>query len=310
VEKRDNFIDYARFGLALSVCIAHLVIHRYIRMSSAYNPIWAVPGFLCISGFYVLRSYEQSASWADFAVRRCLRIFPAFAVSIALCTLLGGWSVIPRILLYYVTAGNVLHGIIYNPVIWSLGAEEIAYLVLALLFTIGAYKAVWPIWLAFALSCAASTYFCGSSNQIILRQAEIVPAFFAGSLIYIYRSRVFSPYFGAALVALAFIGSVKICGSPDSRFFPLIWMPGVAMGVGILILRKIKMPKIPDISYSIYIYHVPLLVALKAPLPVFLASLTALCLASWFFVEKPALKLKNRRPRATHPTPEFAEVPA
>jgi peptidoglycan/LPS O-acetylase OafA/YrhL len=309
VEKRDNLIDYARLGLALSVCMVHLALHGYFKRSPAYNPTWAVPGFLCISGFYVLRSYERSASWADFAVRRCLRIFPAFAVSLALSTLLGGWSTIAPTLLFYVTAGNVVSGPVYNGIVWSLGAEEIAYIALALLFTIGAYKAVWPIWLAFALSCVVSTYFCGRSDQIIMRQAEIVPAFFAGSLFYIYRARVLSPYVGAALVAIALISSVKICGSGDPHLFSLKWTAGVELGVGILILRKIKMPKIPDISYSIYIYHIPLLIALKATLPVFFASLTAFCFASWFFIEKPALKLKDRRPRPVQPTPELAEVP-
>src|SRR5579862_1792634 len=91
---------------------------------------WAVPSFLAISGYYVLDSYARSGSWKEFIKRRILRIFPALLVSLALIAAFAGPAESGKTFLYYLSCG--LWGSSYNGVVWSLGAEEVAYLLLAI----------------------------------------------------------------------------------------------------------------------------------------------------------------------------------
>jgi peptidoglycan/LPS O-acetylase OafA/YrhL len=65
------------------------------------------------------------------------------------------------------------------------------------------------------------------------------------------------------------------------------------MGAGLISLRAAKMPRIPDLSYGIYIYHAPLFALLHMPLWEFFPLLAVFCAASWYLVEKPALRLKT-----------------
>jgi peptidoglycan/LPS O-acetylase OafA/YrhL len=74
------------------------------------------------------------------------------------------------------------------------------------------------------------------------------------------------------------------------------------------ILRRLS--KLPDYSYGIYIYAFPIqqLLLMKVPgLPPMLHALIAFPLIlvpaalSWHFVEKPALRFKNPKPRPAPP---------
>jgi len=149
VEKRDNAVDYARLALALSVCLYHTQ-GTYHLWPKGYDVVWAVPAFLAISGYYVLQSYEQSVSWREFIKKRVLRIAPAFAVSLAV---VGSAVNVWPTLISYGSLGLIQPKGWANIPVWSLGAEEVAYALLVILFTLGAYKRVWPIWIGFAVRC-------------------------------------------------------------------------------------------------------------------------------------------------------------
>jgi peptidoglycan/LPS O-acetylase OafA/YrhL len=303
-------VDYARLGLALSVCLFHTE-KQYHFWPTNYGLAWAVPGFLSISGFYVLRSYEQSRTWVEFIKKRVLRIVPAFTVSLVMVGFLGGLVLIEHVLVYYVTLGIKREGTFVNGPVWSLGAEEIAYAVLAILFALGAYRKKWPIWVAFIASMLWEQVLPHiTDSDPILTLFTIVPAFFAGSLIYIYRDKILGKDWRGFALILAAVLLPALIVSPNANH-PVgfvAYFPGVLMGVGILLVRKFKMPKIPDFSYGIYVYHLPLLWMVHGPPAHYFGWFALLLPASWYLIEKPALSFKNRRrSRAAAPSPQPAE---
>lgn len=308
MEKRDNFVDYARLGLALSVALSHLPYGLW--PSNGYRPLWAVPAFLSISGFYVLRSYERSDSWRQFIKKRLLRIMPAFTVSLLIVAAAGGAFAVLEVLKCYASLGLAPESPhLMNAASWSLGAEEVAYGILAVLFTLGLYRAKWPIWIAFGLSCILLAAMPVDSH--LRGVLNIVPAFFAGSLAYIHRDRLKGQEWPLGLlIPLAIVGAIWLTWG--TRWH---WIPGVCIGVGVLAIRGLRLPKLPDLSYGCYIYHLPLFFLLlkvegnKGSAPLYLGLLALFCAGSWYLIEKPALRLKARKP-AMQPRPPHTPAEA
>jgi peptidoglycan/LPS O-acetylase OafA/YrhL len=322
---RDNLVDYARLGLATSVWLYHmnqaytgkanirLGLPLYHSWPTEYGIAWAVPAFLAISGFYVLRSYEQSSSWLEFIKKRVLRIVPAFLLSLILIGYKGGLTTVWNVLVYYATVGEVRLGPFVNGPVWSLGAEEIAYAVLAILFTLGAYRKRWPIWVAFVISCLFVEILSKiTTNNANLELFPIVPSFFSGSLVYIYRDHIRGlDWWGFALIGVALLLPALVLNPSPVGF--MSYAPGVLMGVGILAVRGFKMPRIPDFSYGLYIYHYIVMYLVFPQPPIYnVLWLAVLLPISWYLVEKPALSLKNRKSKATATagvtTPQPAET--
>ncbi len=291
---RDTFIDWARLSLALSV----VALHR--RLLHGYIPTWAVDAFLGISGYYVLQSYEHSRGWVDFAKKRILRVVPAFVLSFLLLWLGPGVPLALATFNYYLHAGTISYpGPGTNYPAWSLMCEEVAYGALAILFALSAYKRVWPIWIALLVSLAVARAVATSSAAADwARIADLAPAFFAGSLVYLYRNSVRpNPALGAALVTLAI--AAPLIGLSVYPVILTSTLAGTLMGVGILLLRSLRMPHIPDLSYGCYILHLPLFFLMRdAPMAIYIPSLGVLCACSWYLIEKPVLKLKNWNPNA------------
>jgi len=282
-------VDWFRLFLALSVCLTHAK-DTYPVWPVNYLAIWAVPGFLSISGFYVLRSYEQSSSWRDFIKKRVLRVMPAFFVSLYIVWLYAGAPGLEGTLRFYFTLGLTTDMGVPNAPLWTLSTEELCYGLLAILFTLGAYKRRWPIWCAFVISCVVATMGAFSGPPAVTMLCNLFAPFFAGSLVYIYRDKItgaFLPGFalivGAILLPLVHVGYV----------WPASWVPGLLMGVGILSIRSVRMPKIPDISYGVYVYHMPLFWISYGHAWIFFSSLFYLSISSWYIVERPALTLKT-----------------
>jgi peptidoglycan/LPS O-acetylase OafA/YrhL len=304
---RNTFIDYVRLGLALAVVAGHL--HPYWTSPIPFFwPRFAVPAFLAISGYYVLQSYERSSSWSDFAIKRVLRVVPAFAISLIIVWFAGGLPALGDSLLRYATldhAGTLrASGMpIGNSPLWSLSLEELSYAALAVLFTLGMYRRVWPIWIAFVIALGVSFY--AWQYQWGSLVAEPLPSFFAGSLIYLYRDKLKSSVW--VLGVASFVAGM-ILTRPSFTMFGASCIGCVLVGVGLLLASKgLKgLPAIPDVSYGIYVYHMPLAIAFGASINplLYVPLLFALSIGSWYLIEKPALKLKNWHPRRKARVPE------
>jgi peptidoglycan/LPS O-acetylase OafA/YrhL len=298
-DRYPNF-DLLRLLLALEV----VVVHGWYLVDANFGWagfIMAVPAFLAISGFLVLKSYEESGAWSVFIRKRALRLLPALLVSFLLCLVLFNWFAAYNSFLNWISGGLYTLGGMANGPLWSLAWEELAYLCLAWLWMAGAYKRPWVIWMLLAASLVI--VYLGrhldAHTQIIL---FLLPSFFIGNLAYLHRAvllKVHPAIPWALLLAVMFNYEIPYFSklvnlSPVSfQAFAVVW-------VGMAGFKAVPF-RFPDISYSLYIYHWPIAIYLDerklTPTTTDMAlwltlPLLAICLASWYLVEKPALKLK------------------
>lgn len=305
IDRYPNF-DLLRVLLALEVVIAHA--WALIDPTVDGGIIMAVPAFLAISGFLVLKSYEESGTWSVFIRKRALRILPALAISMALCWVLFDWTAVYHAFLNWITGGILTQEGVTNAPLWSLAWEELAYLALALLWMAGAYKRPFVIWalLAVSLVIVHQGRHLNPNTQIIL---FLMPAFFIGNLAYLHREwllKVDPSIPWLLLMAVIFSANIPYVAPVVNhngvtmvsfQAFAVVW-------VGMAGFQAVSF-RFPDISYGLYIYHWPIIIYLLdnqivgsgiqmaqwLPVP-----LLGICLFSWYLVEKPALRLKPRAP--------------
>ena len=91
--ERFPAFDWVRLFLAGFVAVLHTLNNFYGRSHTGPHYVGmtiAVPGFLAVSGFCVLQSYERSQGWLHFAWKRVCRIMPALGFSFLLVGLIWG----------------------------------------------------------------------------------------------------------------------------------------------------------------------------------------------------------------------------
>lgn len=300
--------------LAIEVVIAHgAYIAGYVITAPGIPPyITAVPGFLAISGFLVLKSREQSSTLWEYALKRVLRLGPALIVSITICWVLYGPLMASNSLIVWLTGGLPLIPIAgpANGPLWSLLWEEIAYLLLAVLWLWGAYRRPLVIWVLLVVSLVTSRLL----NEPSLVVIELLPiAFLTGNLMYLYRRPLARVHW---IIPTAFAVIMLVWGQ---NYAATLLGPYSWAAEGILLAQIVPMlwfciagpPSLirwglPDISYGLYAYHWPVLsfvfgfFTALSPVNAALvgaAVLLPLTVASWYLIEKPILRLGKRMPR-------------
>ncbi len=281
--------------------------------------------FFVISGYLVTASLQRSTGIRDYILKRVLRIEPALVVCVALTALVLGACVTrlpladyftrPQVYLY-VLGNSLIYPVTYglpgvfdqnpvsavNPSLWTLRLEFTCYLGLAALGAAGLLRKGVVAGLA-GLAAAVTgvlTFLWSPPAQfaeaarIVLVAAQFGFLFLAGAYLQL-RARP-PPLW--SLASLVFIAT------------PL-W--GLALPAAVVLAGELRGPRLPaDVSYGLYIYASPVqqTLALMGGLS-FLASVALtlpLAAASWFLVERPALRLKGRLSRgpavaATGPGP-------
>jgi peptidoglycan/LPS O-acetylase OafA/YrhL len=155
--------------------------------------------------------------------------------------------------------------------------------------------------------------FLGAHNFWIMWIIKFGVVFLTGTLIYLYRDRLPDSGLLALGCFAALLGSLWLPTSsagdywvfaPSGLFVALIAYPMIWLGIH-LPLQRVGARN--DYSYGTYIYAYPVQILLTVwgvsrwgALPFFL--LTVLCtipfaVASWWFVERPALRAKKLEPR-------------
>jgi peptidoglycan/LPS O-acetylase OafA/YrhL len=213
-------------------------------------------------------------------------------------------------------------GIVWNGSLWTLFYEFLCYLVLAALAVTGLLKRrslVLVITVALWLVDVASTFnpaWQSTRNpggtidfRIFL---ELAPVFLTGTLIYLYRDRVRDSGWLALGCTAGLVGSLWMpFGGTEPAFTltstemlaPLIAYPMLWLGIH-LPFHRVGVRN--DYSYGVYIYAFPMQVLLSSfsfahkGYVVFLflsvAVTVPLAVASWWLVERPALRLKKWTP--------------
>lgn len=291
-----------------------------------YSGSVAVLAFFLVSGFLVAASLVSRGSVIQFLKARVLRIYPGLAVCILLLTFVLGplatqvpksqYFSDPQILDFLKHNLTLLDGVRFylpgvfqqNPVpavngsLWSLPVEVKLYLVLSLLGLLGILRsrAVTNV-VVFSLVVA---WILKPARFDFLIPGPAAPGwalmFAIGVLLYLNRDSV--PLNKGILGAFFFIAVVMY----GTDRFPIAFGAFLAYATfWVAYVPKLSWPEwLGDNSYGIYIYGYPVQQAVKCLMPsaspltntaVALPITFLIALASWHYVEKPALSLKDVR---------------
>lgn len=313
-----------------------LVVIHHARVLNGAAP-WTVgwgpdPGalgvgiFFVISGYLVTASLRRSPGVRSFLAKRVLRIAPGLLAALLLTVCALGplvsdlpvsdyfgrsatWLYILKNLSLYAVTYD-LPGVfarapypdVVNGSLWSLRLEFTAYLGLAVLGVARLVRA--PVLLGLAILAAsgfAAVHFTGFDAQDDRARLVSLAAlngwlFLCGAALDAFEVK---PPAWTAAIGLALLPS------------PL-WFLGLPLAV--VALGRMTAPRLPaDLSYGLYIYSFPLQQGLAEHGRLTVLSSLALALpfatASWFLVEKPALRLKAKLPGAVGPAPAPVDQP-
>lgn len=303
----------------------------------------AVDGFFLLSGYLIVQSWQSSPQLLPFLRKRVLRIVPGYLVAVLLSTLIVG-SLASAVHNFFSSLGSIfpaslfllgipatppvfpgLHYHWVNGSLWTISYEFRCYLIVALVGSLGLVRRF--IWLASCLILLLLTlnnnlqsYFPGHGVQLVMGNPVIffrfTSIFLLGGCFYFFKDSI--PY-RPLLAAVAAIGFLLLV-----RRAPFSEIAMVTCG-GYLLFYLGRMPfhilrnlRFPDISYGVYLYGWPveslwIWYFHGSPWIVFLGS-TIICCGlgwlSWHFVERPALRLKSKHPRAATPSSSRRFTPA
>ena len=328
---RDNFLPL-RHVAALLVIYGHsysLTSHAAGQMDwiarsmpGFYAGSLAVYVFFAISGYLVTLGVLRKPGLWRYARNRFLRVYPAYlACLLATAFVLGPlfttlppssyfrdpqtWSYLGTNLspiklaweLPGVFAGNPYPHVV-NGTLWSLGLEVRWYAYIAVLAAIGIVRRRWAftlVALAF-LGFASWEWSVGKPDPLSFRALSMV--FMGAALLAQWRHRLWVNHWTMILLLL-----VCVVAHGSSWFgLAAIVATGYASFWIAYALPKLPWPGGRDYSYGLFLYGFPVQQSLVAcfpalaPMQLFaLSAAGGLCLAvaSWHFVERPALRFKH-----------------
>ena len=328
--KTNNF-DGLRLVAALSVPVSHQYVNLGRPEPMPFGELTlgglAVLLFFSISGYLVASSWNADPKVWRFAIRRLLRILPAYVVVVIGAALYIGltdsrplattaaWMYVYKHLTFHAFEWDFFTGLIdarLNPPLWTITFEIYFYAALAALATVaGKY---WGAACAALVAIACAVWGIGvpmfnPSNAAPVDNAVLFGTFFA---------------FGAALFALPVLrtGSVTaaIVAAGALAYFSGSQAIGLALAIPALtihigtrswpLLRDAA--RFGDLSYGIYLWSWPVQQVVFTRLPegssfgvllgTSLVATLAVSMLSWHLIERPALKAK---PAATAPWPRW-----
>lgn len=339
---RINNFDLIRLIAAAQVVLWHGIEHLGIPAPAALLSVLGVfpgvPIFFFVSGYLVTASFRRSRSVGTYFSNRALRIFPglwvcfAFTfVSIAIVHGMKGASapdlakwIVPNIVglshtpafLHDFGTGSV------NGSLWTIPVELQFYLVLPFLVPLLARSG--PRWIAtflvfLAISVAYVHLIRGTESKLIgnltLRALPTWLYMFMLGMALEFRAdwvrrfmvgRFVQWIVGYALwVVLLHSAGFSTIGNTAS---PLMMIPLAGVVISAAYTHRELADRLlgqHDVSYGIYLYHMPIINLLVATAPqmmnwsglLFCAGLTGVAAGvSWIGVERPALRRKPRSP--------------
>jgi len=327
VDRQNNY-NLLRFVLALLVLFGHspeLIDGNRSRdwLTQTFGSIsfgeLAVDGFFLLSGYLIAQSWDSQPHAWQFLKKRLLRIFPGFVIASIICALVVGplaadpstyfrsFQVLPFVTtllrLGIPAVPEVFAGTPYpyvNGAMWTIAKEFVCYLFVLSIGITGAFRKPYLCLAATAVVFLGLAWLKLNSYTVpaTLRLASF---FLCGTCYYLYRRRI--PMRGVVAAAVAII-TVAALFSRLGAEFVLASLGGYALlyaaGKRSPLLSNFN--RLPDVSYGLYLYGWPTqklllwylpslsplgLFALAAPIAITFGT------ASWYLVEKPALRLKG-----------------
>lgn len=299
LNQRLTALDSLRGIASLAVLIHHYVeslpiksnFYRTIKNTPLHG-FWdggaAVMLFFVLSGFVLSVPYrDKPFKLLSFYTKRWFRIYPAYALSIVVAVVLkeflfrpAGMAPYTNWVKFFWTWDFSQNGIketikalsliirdfdanLINPVVWSLVLEMQMSMIFPFLIVL-----VRKMNLTFNLTVLAFLFFLGKSYHL----AQFLPVFYTGILLARYKEELtavakrFSPYF-LFLVGLVLYSSSSFLGNLYDPFKFYIIALGASLFILILItfygpsqaLSHPVLKTLGDWSYSLYLFHVPIL---------------------------------------------------
>ncbi|UUO01971.1 acyltransferase [Mycolicibacterium novocastrense] len=333
-DPRNNALNSWRLVLASGVILLHAYlltkehlpdVHQFLRDG------W-VDGFFAISGFLITASWLKKPQPRVYFIARGLRILPGLWVCLVVTAFVfapaTGSVSLPSQIGYVLKNGTLvpLQASIdgtpataiqtWNGNLWTLLFEALCYALVAALgfmrllnkwFVLAAFVATlaWsqmlPPWSVFGEMMETGEPISPETFMVLIQAvtARLLIMFLAGALLYLFRDHIPASWSLVAVAAVVVVASTLV---PNYRSLAAIPLAYVLVVSGALIRHRVfQLPT--DLSYGVYIYGFPLQQLLLFagldvhPLLFALISVAVtlpMAALSWFFVEKPALRLKNR----------------
>lgn len=337
-DPRANALNAWRLLLALAVIVWHSLVLSGRPMPGFAVHQFAtqnfVDGFFAISGFLIPASWTSNPRLRDYVVARSLRILPGMWV----CLIVTAFVIAPvgvavqhgsvRDLL---ASGGPLRFVVRNSAVayvqfdiagtpqgipvpgmwngslWTLQYEVLLYIVVAVMGVAGLVGRRWlfPAVFVIALTCSLVLSCPLDGGTVLQRAARLTVMFAAGALMSRFR-RLIPARWSLVAICVAIVAAADFL--PDYRIIGALPLAYAVIVSGALIHHP-RLNLRTDLSYGTYVYACPVQQVLvicglgTANLLVFAAVSTAVTLpfaaASWFLIEKPAMKLKRRLNRAS-----------
>lgn len=325
---RNNF-DLLRLVFAFSVFLHHsyaLTLQPALRpLTYVSHVMFAVNSFFVISGFLVFMSFDSSASWREFFMKRIRRIYPAYGSIVLLSVVLGAMITMLPLREYFsgsvryaasnlvflnflepslpgVFDGNGISAV--NGALWTIRTEVMCYF--SVPFIVIAIRRFGRLGVLIGLYVLAGIIFHGLQrmqwqNSGVFQHLHYLPwhflCFLSGGILYYYNDsfrRRAARFFVLAIVVYAVSTIVDVA----------VLMP-ISLAVMIITLAC-SFPylgncgKYGDLSYGMYIIHFPVIQTFiyfhsyaAFPLTTFVISTIVVVLLSffsWHLIEKPFLR--------------------
>jgi len=313
-----------------------------LLLQSGLSLFPGVPIFFVVSGALVSRSFEHAQSAREYYRNRCLRIFPALWIclllSLGVVCIVGLQAVRPAPagdwLLWWAAQmtlfqsywpaflGSWGSGSGLNPSLWTIPVELEFYLALPLLYPLFRSRGRWALASVIALmllsycievalvhdAAAPSGAHYGPIRMTVVPYLWM---FLIGVLVQRNWSALRMWFMGRAhwwllayllLCVLAKAINVRRGGNDIN---PLFMLPLAGLVVAAAMSARgwsDRLLRHHDVSYGLYIYHMPIIAVLSAlalrSVSIAIALSLAVAILSWTGVEKPFLAHKRRTLRA------------
>lgn len=293
----------------------------------------AVDGFFLISGYLITMSYYQLNSIKHFFVRRCLRIFPGFAVAslvsiFVFVPISGGWELISNFSLaewakipfrIFTLKQPWVEGafqstkdpsIFYrlNSPMWTIQMELICYFTVPLFAFLGLHHKK-RFLMVTALTMAVYFYFIvlrvhyhQEVSFFTFNLARLLTAFFVGAGIYLFKDIIVwnQKIAIACAILLLLVFSNRYLAEPALMLLGGYLLFNFALNFKNPLFNAIGTKT--DLSYGVYLYAWPIqmVIMMRYPdispwvLSAYVFAIATMCaFVSWNLVEKPFMQMKK-----------------
>lgn len=330
----DNNLDIVRYYLSFAVLFAHFAELTGSANYFPTASLTAVGGFFMLSGFLVFYSYLRSTSLKQYFVRRARRILPPYIAIVLLCAIGGVfitnlsageyfassqfWKYLGANLTFANFLQPSLPGVFesqatqaVNGSLWTMKVEVLLYLSIPIsAWLMSRYNKAWVLVAIYAgsyLYHVLMGHMYVETGQTIYR---ILQRQVGGQLLFFYSGVALLLYFDYFQRHIKWLFPIALAIAVASKYVdwftaiePLC-LAVVIIGFAYNCRWFVWMRKYDNIAYDIYLFHYPviqLIIYWGLPerniylaLAVVVGMTIALSLLSWYFIERPIMRVKSR----------------